>query len=47
VLSRVFVTDEDAFQSLVQETFDKLSTQLSYAVDWIDNFFSDFKRLRQ
>jgi len=47
VLSRVFVTDDDAFQSLVQETFDELSTKLSYAVDWIDTFFFDFKRLRK
>jgi transposase len=47
VLSRMFVTDEDAFQSLIQETFDELSAKLSYAVDWIDTFFTDFKRLRQ
>jgi len=46
-LSRVFVTDEDAFQSLVQELFDSLSEKLSYAIEWIDTFLDDFKRLRQ
>jgi hypothetical protein len=37
------VTDEDAFQSLIQETFNELSAKMSYAVDWIDTFLSDFK----
>ncbi|EMA01131.1 IS630-type transposase ISHwa7, partial [Haloarcula vallismortis ATCC 29715] len=46
-LSRVFVTDEDAFQSLIQELFDTLSEKLSYAADWIDTFLNDFRKLRQ
>jgi transposase len=47
VLSRVFVTSEDTFQSLIRNTFDRLSTKLSYAQDWIDTFLADSKRLRQ
>lgn len=47
VLSRIFVTHEGAFQTLIQESFVLPSTKLSYAKAWIETFLTDFKKLRR
>lgn len=47
VLSLTFVTDEEAFQTSIQEAFANLSTKLSYAEGWIETFSTDFKKSRR
>jgi transposase len=47
-LSRIFVTEESAFQNRIRETFYQLADQLSFAESWMERFLdiSSLQKLR-